>query len=50
MLSLIERLYIVSFIQRSFIGGSTVIGASLSEPHSSEYYTEIPVLFACLPC
>ena len=24
MLSLIERLYIVSFIQRSFIGGSTV--------------------------
>ena len=25
-----------------------VIGASLSEPHSSEYYTEIPVLFACL--
>ena len=24
------------------------IGASLSEPHSSEYYTETPVLIAAL--
>ena len=38
------------FLKRSFLCRTCcIIGASLSEPHSSEYYTEIPVLLACLP-
>ena len=39
MLSLIERLYIVSFIQRSFIGGSTVCGICGSHGFSSDVCT-----------